>query len=49
MIQLRMEIANLRHEMQVMEERMTSNLYKAMMVQTFALAGLVIAVVKFMG
>jgi hypothetical protein len=40
---------NLRKDMQVMEERMTSNLYKAMMLQTFAIAGLVIAVVKFVG
>ncbi len=38
----------LRKDMQTMEERITANLYRAMMLQTFAIAGLVVAVVKFM-
>ena len=40
--------SNLCKDMAVQEERMTANLYKAMLIQVFAIAGLVIAVVKFM-
>jgi hypothetical protein len=41
------DIMEVRKDMQVMEERMTANFYKAMMMQTLAIAGIVIAVVKF--
>jgi polyhydroxyalkanoate synthesis regulator phasin len=37
-----------KQDLAVLEERMTANLYKAMLIQVFAIAGLVIAVVKFM-
>jgi polyhydroxyalkanoate synthesis regulator phasin len=37
-----------KQDLVVLEERMTANLYKAMLIQVFAIAGLVIAVVKFM-
>ncbi len=36
-----------KQDLAVLEERMTSNLYKAMLIQVFAIAGLVIAVIKF--
>lgn len=39
--------SNLRKDMAVQEERMTANLYKAMLIQVFAIAGLVVAIVKF--
>jgi hypothetical protein len=42
------DVMEVRKDMQTMEERITANLYRAMMLQTFAIAGLVIAVVKFM-
>ncbi len=38
-----------KQDLAILEERMTANLYKAMLLQTFAISGLVIAVVKFMG
>ncbi len=43
------DILEVRKDMQVMEERMTANFYKAILLQTIALAGLVIATIKFLG
>lgn len=37
-----------KQDLAVLEERMTANLYKAMLIQVFAIAGLIIAVIKFM-
>lgn len=37
-----------KQDLAVLEERMTANLYKAMLIQVFAIAGLVIAIIKFM-
>ncbi len=37
-----------KQDLAVLEERMTANLYKAMLIQVFAIAGLIIAVTKFM-
>lgn len=36
-----------KQDLAVLEERMTANLYKAMLIQVFAIAGLIIAVIKF--
>lgn len=38
-----------KQDLAILEERMSANLYKALLIQVFAIAGLVIAVVKFMG
>lgn len=37
-----------KQDLAVLEDRMTANLYKAMLIQVFVIAGVVIAVVKFM-
>jgi hypothetical protein len=37
-----------KQDLAILEERMTANLYKAMLIQVFAIAVLVIAVIKFM-
>ncbi len=37
-----------KQDLAVLEERMPTNLYKAMLIQVFAIAGLIIAVIKFM-
>lgn len=37
-----------KQDLAILEERMTANLYKAMLIQVFAIAGLVVAILKFM-
>lgn len=45
----RQDMTAIKHDLAVMEEQMTSNLYKAMLVQTFAIARLVVVIVKLIG
>lgn len=37
-----------KQDLAILEERMIANLYKAMLIQVFAIAGLVVAILKFM-